>query len=293
MGRSRALNFAAWARVALVCVGVGLPAGGLVAGESIKTDESGAATIVLATTTSTENSGVLEYLFPEFEGATGIVVRVVSVGTGQALRIGRDGDADVLLVHDRRAEEQFVLNGYGSERRDVMYNDFVVVGPAGDPAALRGIQNAAAAVATIAQQSAPFVSRGDDSGTHKAERRLWAAAALEPWETASGDWYIEAGAGMGQTLNVAVGMGAYVLVDRGTWLSFRNKGDLEILVEGDARLFNPYGVILVNPARHAHVKADAARQFADWITGKSGQAMISSFRVAGEPLFIPNADGKH
>lgn len=289
MGRSRALSFSEWTRVALVCVAVSMPAGGLAASEPISADDSDATTIVLATTTSTENSGLLEYLFPEFETATGIVVRVVSVGTGQALRIGRDGDADVLLVHDRRAEDEFVIQGYGSERRDVMYNDFVIVGPADDPAAVRGVQDAAAAVATIAQQSVPFVSRGDDSGTHKSERRLWASAALGPWETASGDWYIEAGAGMGQTLNVAVGMGAYVLVDRGTWLSFRNKGDLEVLVEGDARLFNPYGVVLINPARHAHVKADAARRFADWITGSAGQAMISSFRVAGELLFIPNA----
>ena len=251
--------------------------------------EAGEA-IILATTTSTENSGLLAHLLPVFEANSGITVRVVSVGTGQALRMGRDGDADALLVHDRPAEDAFVAEGHASERRDVMYNDFVIVGPADDPAGIGGGRDAVAALAVIAAAALPFVSRGDESGTHKAEHRLWeAGTGVRPWETASGTWYNEAGAGMGQTLNIAVGIGGYALADRGTWLSFRNKGDLVVLVEGDRRLFNPYGVLLVNPARHSHVRAAAARRFADWLTGEAAQSLIGGFRIGGEALFVPNA----
>ena len=246
--------------------------------------------IILATTTSTENSGLLAHILPACEKASGIKVRVVAVGTGQALRMGRDGDADVLLVHDHRAEEAFVADGFGSERRDVMYNDFVIVGPEADPVGLGGGNDAVTALAAIAAQQALFISRGDDSGTHKAERRLWQAGTnARPWETASGTWYREAGAGMGQTLNIAVGTGGYALTDRGTWLAFGNRGGHIVLVEGDPRLFNPYGVVLVSPARHPHVRAQAARAFAVWLTGAAAQALIGGFLIDGERLFVPNA----
>ncbi len=251
---------------------------------------AGERVITLASTTSTENSGLLAHLLPRFTRASGIDVRVITVGTGQALRIARNGDADVLLVHHRASEERFVAEGYGVQRHDVMYNDFVLVGPGIDPAGVRGRTDAAQALAQIACARAVFASRGDDSGTHKKERDLWAAAGLDPIE-ASGTWYRETGSGMGATLNAAAGMGAYALADRATWLAFRNKGDLEVLVEGDRRLFNPYGVILVNPARHPHVKAQDAQAFIDWLVSEPGQAAIAAYRLDGRQLFFPSAVG--
>ena len=245
--------------------------------------------ITLASTTSTENSGLFAHLLPRFTQATGIEVRVIAVGTGQALRIARNGDADVLLVHHRASEEKFVAEGYGVKRHDVMYNDFVLVGPRADPAGLRGLTDAVAALARVAAARAPFASRGDDSGTHKKERDLWAAAGVDPLE-ASGTWYRETGSGMGATLNAAAGMGAYALSDRATWLAFQNKGDLEVLVEGDTRLFNPYGVILVNPAKHPYVKAEAGQAFIDWLVSEPGQAAIAAYRLDGRQLFFPNAE---
>jgi tungstate transport system substrate-binding protein len=252
--------------------------------------------ITLASTTSTENSGLFAEILPMFERRTGIGVRVIALGTGQAIRIARNGDADVLLVHDREAEERFVAEGFGIARRDVMYNDFVLVGPGDDPAGIAGLSDAAEALARIAaanradpgKDRAVFVSRGDESGTHKAELRLWRAAGIAVAQ-ASGTWYREAGAGMGATLNIATGMGAYALTDRGTWLNFRNRGALRLLAEGDPRLFNPYGVILVNPERHPHVKAELGRAFVDWLTSAEGQAAIAGYRIAGEQPFVPNA----
>ncbi len=243
--------------------------------------------ILLQSTTSTENSGLLDEILPHFTKATGISVRVIAVGTGQALRNGRRGDADVLLVHARELEDAFVAEGHGSERRDVMYNDFVVVGPPDDPAGVVGAASAPDAFRRIAAAEAPFASRGDDSGTHLKERRIWALADTDP-APASGRWYLETGSGMGATLNTAVGRGAYALTDRGTWLSFRNKGSHRIVFEGDPPLHNPYGVILVNPERHPHVREADARTFIDWLTGPDGQAAIGAFRLEGEPLFFPN-----
>ena len=244
--------------------------------------------VTVASTTSTQNAGLFDHLLPLFEAETGIEVRVVAVGTGQALRLARNGDADLLLVHDTPSEEAFVADGYGSQRFDLMYNDFVVVGPAGDPAGIAGTDDAAAALAGIAAMKAPFVSRGDDSGTHRRERTLWAAAGVDP-TGASGTWYREAGQGMGATLNTATMMEAYTLADRGTWLSMRGRLDLRILVEGDARLRNQYGVTLVSPERHPHVKAALARRFAEWLLSPAGQAAIDGFAIDGERLFIPNA----
>ena len=246
--------------------------------------------ITVASTTSTENSGLFDHILPQFTEATGIDVRVVAVGTGQAIGLARRGDADVLLVHHRPSEEAFVAEGAGVERLDVMFNDFVIAGPAGDPAKLRGIADAAEALSRVAAAGAIFVSRGDDSGTHKKELELWQAAGLDP--LAAGDpWYRETGSGMGAALNTASGLSAYVLTDRATWISFANKGELEILVEGDTRLANPYGVILVNPDRHPHVKAELGRSFIDWLLSDTGQAAIAAFRVDGQQLFFPNADG--
>jgi tungstate transport system substrate-binding protein len=244
--------------------------------------------ITLASTTSTENSGLLGELIPQFRGRTGIDVRVVAVGTGRALEMARRGDADVLLVHDRRSEDRFVEEGWGVDRRDVMYNDFILVGPEADPAGVRGGKGVPKAMSRIAGLSLPFVSRGDDSGTNKAELRLWKAAGLDP-SASSGSWYRETGSGMGACLNTAAAMGAYTIADRGTWLSFGNRQGLTLIVEGDPRLANPYGVILVNPARHPHVKERAARAFVDWLVSAEGQAAIAAFRVAGEPLFHPSA----
>jgi tungstate transport system substrate-binding protein len=242
--------------------------------------------ITVASTTSTENSGLFGHILPMFEEKTGIEVRVVAQGTGQALETGRRGDADVVLVHARAQEEAFVADGYGVERMDVMYNDFVIVGPADDPAGAGSAGNAAAAIAAIADAAAPFASRGDDSGTHVAEMNLWTAAGIEP----AGNWYLSTGSGMGATLNTAAQVPAYALTDRGTWLSFENRGPLEIVFEGDDVLFNPYGIILVNPERHPHVKAEQGQAFIDWIVSEEGQAAIASYTVNGEQLFFPSAD---
>ncbi len=244
--------------------------------------------IILQSTTSTANSGLYDAILPKFTERTGIEVRVVAVGTGQAIKNARNGDGDVLLVHDRAAEERFVAEGWGVARFDVMYNDFVIVGPRSDPAGIRGLKSASAAFARIAEAKAPFASRGDNSGTHKKELRLWKAAHVDPI-AASGRWYRETGSGMGATLNAASAMNAYALTDRGTWIAFANRGDLAILVEGDPALFNPYGVILVNPARHPHVKRREGQAFIDWITGPEGQAAIAAYRLKGHQLFFPNA----
>ncbi len=244
--------------------------------------------IVVQSTTSTEQSGLFGHILPLFTEETGIEVRVVAVGTGQAIKNAQNGDGDVLLVHAKPDEEQFVAEGWGVKRFDVMYNDFVIVGPQDDPAGVGGGQDAAAALRKIAGAEAPFASRGDDSGTHKAELKLWREAGVDV-EAASGTWYRETGSGMGPTLNTAAGMGAYALTDRGTWLSFQNRGDLEVLVQGDNRLFNQYGVILVNPEKHPNVKAELGQRFVDWLVGKEGQAAIASYRINGEQLFFPNA----
>jgi tungstate transport system substrate-binding protein len=246
--------------------------------------------IVLQSTTSTANSGLYDALLPQFTAATGIRVHVVAVGTGQAIRNARNGDGDVLLVHARAAEEQFVAEGWGVERRDVMYNDFVIVGPTDDPAGVAGTATAADALRAIAASAAPFASRGDDSGTHKKELALWRSTAIDP-AAASGEWYRETGSGMGATLNIAVGMDAYALTDRATWISFGNKGQHRILSEGDPALFNQYGVILVNPERHPGVQSEAGQAFVDWITGDAGQAAIAAYRLADQQLFFPNAGG--
>ncbi len=245
--------------------------------------------ILLASTTSTQNSGLFDHLLPRFEADTGIEVRVVAVGTGQALKLGERGDADLVLVHDAASERAFVERGFGTERRQVMYNDFVIVGPDADPARLGAAGSLDEALRRIAKARAPFVSRGDDSGTHKAERRLWRDAGVLVADH-SGDWYREVGAGMGATLNTASVMGAYTLADRATWLAFGNKGGLRIIHEGDARLFNPYGVILVNPQRFAHVKEKDARAFMAWLTSAGGQGAIAEFRVQGRQVFFPSAN---
>jgi tungstate transport system substrate-binding protein len=245
--------------------------------------------ITLASTTSTEQSGLFGHILPIFTRETGIGVRVVALGTGQALDVARRGDADVVLVHDRPAEERFVAEGFGLARRPVMYNDFVIVGPAADPAGIEGLSDATEALRRIAAARAPFVSRGDRSGTHAAELRLWQQAGVDPTAAGRGTWYREVGQGMGPTLNTAAASAAYALTDRGTWLAFRNRQDLAILSEGDERLFNQYGVIAVNPARHPHVQAEAARRFADWLVSPAGQHAIAGYKVGGEQLFFPNA----
>ena len=243
--------------------------------------------IVMASTTSTEQSGLFGHLLPQFTQATGITVRVVALGTGQALDAARRGDADVVFVHDQVAEEKFVAEGWGLKRQAVMYNDFVLVGAAADPAATRG-KDITAAFTKIASANAAFVSRGDKSGTNAAELRYWKAAGVEaPAQQFSG--YKECGCGMGPALNIAASTGAYVLSDRGTWLAFKNKADLAVLVEGDKRLFNQYGVIVVNPERHPHVKRELAQAFADWVTSSAGQAAVAAYRIGGEQLFFPNA----
>lgn len=241
--------------------------------------------IVLASTTSTENSGLFRHLLPAFTAETGVEVRVVAVGTGQAIRLARNGDADVLLVHHPESERRFVADGLGVARFPVMYNDFVLVGPAHDPAAIRGLRDAPAALARIAAAKHPFASRGDGSGTHEVELELWAAADVTP----GGSWYRETGSGMGATLNVASGMDAYALTDHATWLNFGNRGRLEILVAGDHRMKNEYGVILVNPARHPHVRAAAGQRFIDWLISPQGQAGIASYVIGGEQAFFPAA----
>jgi len=243
--------------------------------------------ITMASTTSTEQSGLFAHLLPAFRQASGIDVRVVAVGTGQALDMGRRGDADILFVHDRQAEEKLVAEGFGIKRTDVMYNDFVIVGPQGDPAGAKG-RDVVAALAKIAASSGSFISRGDKSGTHAAELRYWKMAGIDaPAARVTG--YKECGCGMGPALNIASQSDAYVLTDRGTWLSFRNRGNLAILVEGDRRLFNQYGVIVVNPAKHPHVKVQLAQAFADWVLSPAGQQTIAAYQVGGEELFFPNA----
>ena len=242
--------------------------------------------ITVASTTSTENSGLFDAILPLFEQQMGIDVQVVAVGTGQAIRMAERGDADVLFVHHRPSEERFVADGHGVVRHAVMHNDFVLVGPGSDPAGAGGQPDIVAALGSIAARQAPFASRGDDSGTHKRETALWQEAGIDV-RAASGGWYRETGSGMGTTLNIASGMAAYTLTDRGTWLSFNNKGDLTILAEGDPRLFNPYGVILVNPARHPHVKAAAGQAFIDWLLSTAGQAAIAAYRIKGKTVFFP------
>ena len=241
--------------------------------------------IVMASTTSTEQSGLFTHLLPAFTAATGITVKVVAVGTGQAIDMGRRGDADVLFVHDQVAEEKVVAEGFALKRTAVMYNDFVLIGPAADPAKLRG-KDIAAALSKVAQSNAPFISRGDKSGTHAAELRYW---KLTPTDSAKGSGYRECGCGMGQALNMAASTGAYVLADRATWLSFKNRADLAVLVEGDTRLFNQYGVLVVNPAKHPDTKVADAQKFADWVTSAAGQSVIAAYKIEGQQLFFPNA----
>ena len=241
--------------------------------------------IVMASTTSTEQSGLFGHLLPAFTAATGITVKVVAVGTGQAIDMGRRGDADVLFVHDQVAEEKVVAEGFALKRTAVMYNDFVLIGPAADPAKLRG-KDIAAALAKVAQSNVPFISRGDKSGTHAAELRYW---KLTPTESAKGSGYRECGCGMGPALNMAASTGAYVLADRATWLSFKNRADLGVLVEGDNRLFNQYGVLVINPAKHPHTKVAEAQKFADWVTSAAGQSVIAAYKIEGQQLFFPNA----
>jgi tungstate transport system substrate-binding protein len=244
-----------------------------------------AQSIVMSSTTSTEQSGLFGHLLPEFKKASGIDIKVVALGTGQALDMARRGDADVVFVHDQAAEEKFVADGFGLKRLAVMYNDFVVVGPQADPANVKG-SDIVAALKKISASNAPFVSRGDKSGTHAAETRFWNQAAMADKK---GTGYKECGCGMGPALNIGASTGAYVLTDRSTWLNFKNRGDLKILVEGDARLFNQYGVMVVNPAKHAHVKRAEAQKFVDWIVSKPGQAAIAGYKIGGESVFFPNA----
>ena len=248
------------------------------------------AYITLASTTSTQASGFFDYFLPKFQEKTGIEVRVIAVGTGQALKLGENGDADVLLVHDKAGEMKFVKQGYGVDRREVMYNDFVIVGPASDPAGIAGSTDAVAVLGKIAAAKLTFLSRADDSGTHRAELRLWDEAKVNV-RAASGTWYKELGAGMGATLNTAAGLGAYTITDRATWLSFKNRADLVLLTQGDARLFNQYATILVNPGRHKHVKVTEARAFMDYLVSAEGQEAIGAYQVGGEILFHPNAAG--
>jgi len=247
--------------------------------------------ITVSSTTSTENSGLFKHILPLFEKKTGIEVRVVARGTGQALDMGRRGDADVVFVHAKAAEEKFIGEGYGVKRYPVMYNDFVLVGPKSDPAKVAGGKDITAALKKIKASSAPFVSRGDKSGTHMAELRLWKAAGIDIGAS-KGPWYRELGQGMGASLNTASSMNGYILTDRGTWISFKNRGDLKIVVEGDKRLFNQYGVILVNPRKHKHVKKEMGQAFINWIVSAEGQKAIAAYKIGGEQLFFPNANAK-
>ncbi|KRI00177.1 substrate-binding domain-containing protein [Curvibacter sp. PAE-UM] len=244
-----------------------------------------AQTIVMSSTTSTEQSGLFTYLLPAFKAASGIDIKVVALGTGQALDMARRGDADVVFVHDQVAEEKFVADGWGLQRQAVMYNDFVLIGPKADPVATKG-NDIVAALKKLAAVNGAFISRGDKSGTHAAELRFWKMAGLE----SKGSGYKECGCGMGPALNIAASSGAYVLADRGTWLNFKNRADLAVLVEGDRRLFNQYGVMVVNPARHPQVKLALAQKFVDWIVSPAGQNAIAAYKIGGEQLFFPNAD---
>jgi tungstate transport system substrate-binding protein len=244
--------------------------------------------IVVASTTSTQDSGLFDHILPLFEAKTGIDVKVVAQGTGQALDTARRGDADVVFVHAKAQEEKFLEEGFGVKRFDVMYNDFVLIGPKSDPAGISGSKDIAAALTAIQTKGAPFVSRGDKSGTHSAELKLWKVAGVDI-DAAKGPWYKEIGQGMGAALNTASAMNAYVLSDRGTWLSFKNRGDLDIVVEGDKRLFNQYGVMLVNPEKHPSVKAEAGQSFIDWLISPEGQAASGDYKIDGQQLFFPNA----
>jgi tungstate transport system substrate-binding protein len=269
-------GFVVWA-IAIAAI-LGMPGPSTLAAERF---------IVVQSTTSTQNSGLLDAILPAFTSESGIEVRVVAVGTGQAIKNARNGDGDVLLVHAKPAEETFVAEGFGVERHDLMYNDFVIVGPPDDPAGIKGTKDAVAAMREIARSQALFASRGDDSGTHKAELGLWRAAGVEV-AAASGGWYRETGSGMGATLNTGLGMGAYILTDRATWISFGNKGAYRVAVEGDPKLINQYGVILVNPEKHPRVKAAAGQAFIDWLIGPAGQKAIAAFKIDGQQLFFPN-----
>ncbi len=259
----------------LLLVGHALAATLVIAAEDIR----------LATTTSTENSGLLKFLLPKFEAGYGARVRVISVGTGQAIKLGENGDADVVLVHARPAEDKFVVHGYGVNRRDVMYNDFVLVGPRQDPAAVRGMKDVVAAMRKINASGAKFISRGDESGTHQMEKSYWKEAGVSP----QGAWYVSAGQGMGQVLNIAAELRGYALSDRATYGAYRARLGLQILVAGDARMFNPYGIIAVNPARHPDVNYAGAMALIEWITSPQGQTAIAEFKINGEQLFFPNA----
>ena len=243
--------------------------------------------IVVSSTTSTEQSGLFNYMLPIFKMKTGIEVKVVAVGTGQALDIGRRGDADVVFVHDKPAEEKFVEEGFSTKRYEVMYNDFILIGPKSDPAKIGGGKDIQIALQKIAAAQAPFISRADKSGTHAAELRYWKGAGIAP--SSGQSWYKETGSGMGPALNTASAMNGYILADRGTWLSFKNRGDLVILVQGDPKLFNQYGVMLVNPAKFPHVKKALGQEFIDWLISKNGQDVIASYKIDGEQLFFPNA----
>ena len=264
--------------VATVCASFGLAVPGDAQDKSI----------IVQSTTSTQNSGLFDHILPMFEKASGIRVNVVAVGTGQAIKNARNCDGDVLFVHAKPAEEKFVSDGYGVKRIDVMYNDFVIVGPASDPAKVAGRNDAAASLKAIADAKAVFASRGDDSGTHKKELSLWKDAGVDV-KAASGTWYRETGSGMGATLNASVGMGAYAMTDRATWIAFRNKADFKIAVEGDKAMFNQYGIIQVDPEKCPDVKADAAKSFVDWIITRDGQSAISAYRLDGKQLFFANA----
>ena len=248
-----------------------------------------ADSIIVQSTTSTKNSGLYDHILPIVKEDTGITVNVVAVGTGQAIKNAQRCDGDVLLVHAKSSEEKFVAQGFGIKRSDLMYNDFVIVGPNNDPARIQGSKDVSKSLSAIVSNRALFVSRGDDSGTHKAELRLWQASGIDP-ASASGSWYRETGSGMGATLNTAVGMGAYAMTDRATWIKFGNKGDFKIHVEGDTRLFNQYGVILVNPKTCPNVKSSAGQQFIDWLLSDRGQSIIGSYQVNGKQLFFPNAN---
>ncbi len=273
--------------------GVLLATLGLLAGQPVKAQER---FVTVASTTSTQDSGLFDHILPLFTQKTGIQVRVVAQGTGQALDTGRRGDADVVFVHAKAQEQKFVEDGFGLKRFAVMYNDFVLIGPASDPAKINGVKDIASALQAIAAKGSPFVSRGDRSGTHAAELALWKAVGIDPAKPQAGNpqggnqnWYREIGQGMGAALNTAMAMEAYVLSDRATWLSFKNKGTLQISVEGDARLFNQYGVMLVNPAKHPHVKAQDGQAFVDWLVSPEGQAAIGQFKIDGKQLFFTNA----
>lgn len=257
----------------------------MLASSAVGQDQS----IVVASTTSTQDSGLFDYILPLFERETGIDVKVVAQGTGQALDTARRGDADVVFVHAKAQEEKFMAEGFGVKRFDVMYNDFVLIGPKSDPAGISGSKDIAAALVAIEAKETPFVSRGDKSGTHSAELRLWKTAGVDI-ETAKGSWYKEIGQGMGAALNTAAAMNAYVLSDRGTWLSFKNRAELDIVVEGDRRLFNQYGVMLVNPQKHPSVKVEAGQRFIDWLISPEGQKAIGEYSIDGKQLFFPNAE---